>query len=426
MSAVVRKLAGKVMWISSVKPVPQPEVEALLARVASAEEAFAQLKSAHDALSAQFKGFMEEFTEVPRLQVRDLRVLPDADNDGNSVPPRNSRFLPVSEEPQLSAISVPHENQHGEDFFPTLVKGPVGPSGTGSSEETPIMSPPVFAREVPAENPRPSPKQEADGPQLSPAEEPRLQGRGLRKRAGAGYEDTPMPPSNPRSLSTPRQTLENEMPDNQIKEDTTSALGRWPAGSSVTRSTEENDADDDESSVPPGTSGSVPIRSPRTELPEEALSASQLVLVSDEQADRSRSSPAQDSEIAATVGAGALRRKKKRQPKRNPPTDDDALLDSMIESATRERDELESLAQTNVLTLETTLARKGMVCPEDHPASVRAVTNATSNCCFRCSSVHHLGEVRGCCIPCDFMICGSCVETFAGGHHCHCHDSGSV
>ena len=178
LSAVVRKLAAKVMWIFGtpitvgVKPVPQPEVEALL----------------------EFKGFMEEFTEVPRLQVRDLRVLLDADNDGNSVPPRNSRFLPVSEEPQLSPISVPHENQPGEDFFPTLVKGPVGPSGTGSSEETPITSPPVFAREVPAENGRPSPKQEVDGPQPSPAEEPRLQDRVLRERAGAGYEDSPMPP----------------------------------------------------------------------------------------------------------------------------------------------------------------------------------------------------------------------------------------
>ena len=162
----------------------------------------------------------------------------------------------------------------------------------------------------------------------------------------------------------------------------------------MNRSTEENDADDDESSVPPGTSGSLPIRSPRTELPEEALSASQLAHpASDEQADRSRSSPAQDSETAATVGAGALRRKKKRQPNRNPPTEDDALLDSMIESVTRERDELESLAHTNVLTLETTFARKGMVCPEDHPVSVRVVTNATSNCCFRCSSVPHLGEV---------------------------------
>ena len=131
-----------------------------------------------------------------------------------------------------------------------LVKRPVGPSGTGSSEETPITSQPVFARKVPAENPRPSPKQEADGPQPSPAEEPRLQGRGLRERAGAGYEDTPMPPGNPRSLSAtaeePRQTLEIEMPDNQIKEDPTSALGRWPAGLSVTRSSEENDADDSE------------------------------------------------------------------------------------------------------------------------------------------------------------------------------------
>ena len=122
LSAVVRKLVDKVMWISGtpitagLKPVPQPEVEALLARVASAEEAFAQLKSGHEALSAQFKGFMEEVTEVPRLQVRGLRVLPDADNDGNSVPPRNSRFLPVSEEPQLTPISVLHEYQPGEDF----------------------------------------------------------------------------------------------------------------------------------------------------------------------------------------------------------------------------------------------------------------------------------------------------------------------
>ena len=138
-----------------------------------------------------------------------------------------------------------------------------------------------------------------------------------------------MPPGTPRSLSTtadePRQTLENEMPDNQIKEDPTPELGSWPAGSSVTRSTEENDADDKESSVPPGTSGSVPIRSPRRSPPEEALSASQPVLVSDEQADRSRSSPARDSETAATVGAGALRRKKMRQPKRNPRTDDGRL-----------------------------------------------------------------------------------------------------
>ena len=40
----------------------------------------------------------------------------------------------------------------------------------------------------------------------------------------------------------------------------------------------------------------------------------------------------------------------------------------MIESVTRERDEPKSLAQTDVLTLESTLARKGMVCPEDHPS----------------------------------------------------------
>ena len=86
---------------------------------------------------------------------------------------------------------------------------------------------------------------------------------------------------------------------------------------------------------------SVSSRSPRTGHPEEALSTPQLVLVSDEQADRLRSSPAQDSEIAITVGAGAFRRKKKRQPERNPPTDDDALLGSVIESVTRERDELE-------------------------------------------------------------------------------------
>ena len=130
------------------------------------------------------------------------------------------------------------------------------------------------------------------------------------------------------------------------------------------------------------------------------------------------------TQMAAAVGASALRCKKKRQPKRNPPTDDDALLDSMMESVTRERDELESLAQTDVLTLESTLARKGTVCTEDHP--VRVITNAMSNCCFRCSSVPHLGEVWSCCIPCDFMICGSCVETFAGHHHCHCHDLGAV
>ena len=246
MSAVVRKLAAKVMWIpletpitAGVKPVQQPEVEALLARVASAEEAFAQLKSGHEALSAQFKGFMEESTEVPRLQVRGLRVLLDADNDGSSVPPRNPRFpASVRRAAAYGRFLCRTKTSPGEDFFPTMVKGPVGPSGTGSSEETRLPSPPVFARKVPAENPRPSPKQEADGPLPSPAEEPRLQGRGLRERAGAGYEDTPMPPGNPRSPSTtaeePRQTLEKEMPDNQIKEDPTSALGRWPAWSSVT------------------------------------------------------------------------------------------------------------------------------------------------------------------------------------------------
>ena len=37
------------------------------------------------------------------------------------------------------------------------------------------------------------------------------------RTAGAGYEDTPMPPGNPRSLSSPRHTLENEMPDNRSK-----------------------------------------------------------------------------------------------------------------------------------------------------------------------------------------------------------------
>ena len=100
-------------------------------------------------------------------------------------------------------------------------------------------------------------------------------------------------------------------------------------------------------------------------------SASQLVLVSDEQADRLRSTPAQDSEVAATVGAGALRRKKKRQPKRNPPTDDDALQDSMIESVSRKRDELESLAQAKVFDCGKHPCAQGYGMPRG-PPSIRA------------------------------------------------------
>ena len=187
LSAVVRKLAAKVMWIAGTpitggaKSVPQPEIDALLARAASAEDA-----SKHDALSDQFKSLMEEMAGI-------------ADNDGVSVPPQFSRLLSASaEEPRPMLISVPHKNQPGEDLSSTSGKGPVGPSWTGRPEETLTTSPPA-TREVPAENPRPSPKQSADEPQPSPAEEPRLQGCGLRERAGAGYEDTPMPSGNPRS-----------------------------------------------------------------------------------------------------------------------------------------------------------------------------------------------------------------------------------
>ena len=123
---------------------------------------------------------------------------------------------------------------------------------------------------------------------------------------------------------------------------------------------------------------------------------------------------AHDSDMTATVGVGAFRRKKKRQHKRNLP-DDDALLDSVIASVTREREELESRAQAEVSTLESIAARKGMVCPEDHPVSVRVITNATSVRCFRCSSVRQLGDTWCCCIPCEFLVCWNCVETFAGG-----------
>ena len=139
------------------------------------------------------------------------------------------------------------EKQIGEDPTSALGKLPAGPSVTGSTEETPSASPDARAREVPAENSRTSPKQSVDEPQPSTAMEQRQQGCGI---------------------------------------------------------SEQHDADDGESSVPPGTSGSVPIRSLRTGPSEEVLSASQPALVSDEQADRLRSSPAQDSERAATVGAG--------------------------------------------------------------------------------------------------------------------------
>ena len=57
-----------------------------------------------------------------------------------------------------------------------------------------------------------------------------------------------------------------------------------------------------------------------------------------------------EPEMAATVEKGAVRRMKMRRQKRNSPTDDGhALLNSVIiEFVTRERDELESSAQTKV------------------------------------------------------------------------------
>ena len=57
--------------------------------------------------------------------------------------------------------------------------------------------PPVLTRGEPAENPRSSLRQSADG-QPSPAEEPRLQGRGLCEQPDAGENDTSIPQLNPR------------------------------------------------------------------------------------------------------------------------------------------------------------------------------------------------------------------------------------
>ena len=92
------------------------------------------------------------------------------------------------------------------------------------------------------------------------------------------------------------------------------------------------------------------------------------------------------------VEVGVVLCKKKRQQKRNSPTDgDDAPLDSVTGSVTgsvtRERDELESSAQTKVSTLEGIAARKGVACFEHHPLLVPVVTHVTIDCCFRCSSV---------------------------------------
>ena len=57
-------------------------------------------------------------------------------------------------------------------------------------------SPPVLTRKEPAGNPRSSPRQDADG-QPSPAEETRLQGRGLCGQPDAGENDTSIPQRNP-------------------------------------------------------------------------------------------------------------------------------------------------------------------------------------------------------------------------------------
>ena len=120
---------------------------------------------------------------MPRLQGRGLSARADADDDGVLClrnirvycqrQRRNRAFVDFC----AAKISAPEEGQSGRDRPPR-----------GDTDY-------VSTREVPAENPRPSPKQSADGPQPSPAEEPRFQGRNLRERAGAGDDATSMPPS---------------------------------------------------------------------------------------------------------------------------------------------------------------------------------------------------------------------------------------
>ena len=91
------------------------------------------------------------------------------------------------------------------------------------------------------------------------------------------------------------------------------------------------------------------------------------------------------------------------------------MLISAIESVNRERDEAASAADMNVPILESIVARKGMVCPERHPVSVRVVMFVSSDPadrCHRCSAVPRFGEVRGCCVPCGLLFCWRCVETW--------------
>ena len=85
-------------------------------------------------------------------QGRGLRERPDAGDDETSIPLRSPRFPPASaEEPWHTLKPVPPKNQPEEDSTSTLGRGPVRPSGTGSTEEALSASQPVLTREEFAE-----------------------------------------------------------------------------------------------------------------------------------------------------------------------------------------------------------------------------------------------------------------------------------
>ena len=63
---------------------------------------------------------------------------------------------------------VPPNTQPEEASISLMGRGPVGPTGTGSTEEALSASPLVLIREEPAENPRASPRQNAGHSQALP------------------------------------------------------------------------------------------------------------------------------------------------------------------------------------------------------------------------------------------------------------------
>ena len=101
--------------------------------------------------------------EEPRLQGRGIRERPDAGDNDTSLPPRSPHLPPVpAEKPWPMLKSVPPKIQPGANSISTLGRGPVGPPGTGSTEEALSAPPLVLTRHEPAKNLRFSQRLTAD------------------------------------------------------------------------------------------------------------------------------------------------------------------------------------------------------------------------------------------------------------------------